>query len=659
MPCRPGTKIPLTTNGLKDASSDEFQIELWWGDNPTANVAIVTDGLLIVDRDTDHETGAKNRWLSNDPCLMDLFAGPVATTPRGGDHAWFRQPIGKTFRNTASKLAPGVDTRASGGYVLVYPSIVDGKPYQWLETNQLDCSPENLPTPPQWLLDLLEDKPKATATPSTPSAIAEGGRNDQLARYAGYLRRGGSDEGEILAALQARNASKCNPPLPDDEVRQIARKIARYEPDQIQELIIEGVDDPPEEASKDPGPFPARLLDVPGFITQVMRFNLAGAIRPQPELALAGALALLAAITGRKVAGETRLRTNLYVIGLCETGGGKDRSLQTNKELLMAAEMARFIPMEDLASGAALVNAMKHQPAILLQIDEIGKFLRATKDAGTNPHLAEVVTILMKFFSCAGSFYSGKGYADTDKKHQIVNPHCCLYGVSVPQSVLESISVENMTDGFLSRLMIFEASNNNPHAIRYPQFDEPGQDLIDELLWWDAYQPGTGNLSGINTPQPRIIFDGPGVNDLFFEAEEWYRGQRESGDPAASLWTRAAEKARKLALLYQLSADRESCELTPDAARWGLDVVLHLTQRMIFTARDWVSDSKVGADKNKIVRQLRERGPQSISQLMRGKLQHLKSRDIQDAINDLFVAGLVTQGTATIRGKDVVQYSVT
>jgi hypothetical protein len=61
-----------------------------------------------------------------------------------------------------------------------------------------------------------------------PTEIAEGRRNDQLTRYAGRLRRGGSDESAILAALLGVNASRCLPPLELRELRAIARSVSRY-----------------------------------------------------------------------------------------------------------------------------------------------------------------------------------------------------------------------------------------------------------------------------------------------------------------------------------------------------------------------------------------------------------------------------------------------
>ncbi len=62
-------------------------------------------------------------------------------------------------------------------------------------------------------------------------AVAEGGRNNTLARLAGAMRRRGLSADAIFAALQKENTVRCQPPLDDEEVRCIADSIGRYEPD--------------------------------------------------------------------------------------------------------------------------------------------------------------------------------------------------------------------------------------------------------------------------------------------------------------------------------------------------------------------------------------------------------------------------------------------
>jgi hypothetical protein len=41
-PCIPGEKVPATSHGVKDATTDAAQIRAWWARNPGRNVAIAT-----------------------------------------------------------------------------------------------------------------------------------------------------------------------------------------------------------------------------------------------------------------------------------------------------------------------------------------------------------------------------------------------------------------------------------------------------------------------------------------------------------------------------------------------------------------------------------------------------------------------------------------
>jgi len=235
-PCIPGTKTPLTRNGFKDATTDLDLVESWWQKYPNANIATPTEHLLVIDVD-----GANNPWLAGDEKQWDLSRASIARTPRGGFHHYFKQPQGKAWRNTTSRLAPHVDTRANGGYVLLPPSFVNGSPYIWQPECELTDPPARLLDPPAWLIELLDSisEEKLTAHSTAGNEIPIRQRNMSLARLAGVMRRAGMTEPEIRAALLQTNTDRCAPPLETREVEKIASSIARYEPDQVTVAFVE------------------------------------------------------------------------------------------------------------------------------------------------------------------------------------------------------------------------------------------------------------------------------------------------------------------------------------------------------------------------------------------------------------------------------------
>jgi len=227
-PCRPNAKTPLTPRGFKDATLDKKQIETWWRARPDANVAIRTDGMLVVDVD-----GPADIWLpSTDGRWRDLDGVPCSQTPRGGRHFFFRRPSGKAWRNSQGKLAHGVDTRTDGGYVVVPPSKCKLGCYRWSNNLMLQVPPEGLPEPPPWLVDQLDALTNKTRIrmPSGVGAIAEGQRNATMTSIAGTMRRRGMGYHGIVSALHRENVDRCQPPLPYWEVDQIAASVSRYEP---------------------------------------------------------------------------------------------------------------------------------------------------------------------------------------------------------------------------------------------------------------------------------------------------------------------------------------------------------------------------------------------------------------------------------------------
>jgi hypothetical protein len=72
----------------------------------------------------------------------------MAESPSGSLHRYFKHPGEIKIKNSASELAPGVDTRGDGGMVVAPPTRRADGQYRWL--NDLAFA-----DPPPWLLAAL------------------------------------------------------------------------------------------------------------------------------------------------------------------------------------------------------------------------------------------------------------------------------------------------------------------------------------------------------------------------------------------------------------------------------------------------------------------------------------------------------------------------
>jgi hypothetical protein len=170
-PLAPRDKVPLIAGGrgCHDATTDESQIRAWWSACPDANIAVATgNGLLVVDLDGD------DGCISLGVLCAEYGALPVtrcvSTGRVGGFHFWLRA-TGPAVRNSTGKrngLAPGIDTRGAGGYVVAPPSVhPSGLAYKSSPTAPIADAPA-------WLLALLTPKVvERTGAPIPPTISDE------------------------------------------------------------------------------------------------------------------------------------------------------------------------------------------------------------------------------------------------------------------------------------------------------------------------------------------------------------------------------------------------------------------------------------------------------------------------------------------------------
>ncbi len=155
-PCRADNKRPATPRGHKDASRDPEIVATMFRDRPLCLIGVPTGDVNSFDvLDIDPRNGG-DTWLAAHRHKLPVTR--THHTRSGGRHFFFQHAAGMFCRE--GRPAPGVDVRASGGYVIWWPAA--GFPVE----------NESVAPWPAWLLEILIPPPppprKPYAAPTLP-----------------------------------------------------------------------------------------------------------------------------------------------------------------------------------------------------------------------------------------------------------------------------------------------------------------------------------------------------------------------------------------------------------------------------------------------------------------------------------------------------------
>ena len=408
----------------------------------------------------------------------------------------------------------------------------------------------------------------------------------------------------------------------------------------------------PDSATRhvNPGPLDPALLRVPGFISDVMAYDLATAPYPNRVLAFAGAVTLTAFLTSRKFRDSSNVMTNLYLIALANSGSGKEHPRKVNQSIAYAAGLADRIG-DSFASGEGIEDAMMYHRAMLFQPDELdGVFSSITRAQDGRNEM--IMNVLLKMYSASGSIYTARAKAynsrsgsPTMRSAVCDRPCLSLFGTAVPKYLYESLNGRMLENGFFARTLIIEADARGRG--QEAEYAEPPATVVETAKYWGDLLPGPGNLADEH-PDPAVVPFAPGVREMYqqyrAEADDQYAQNEDRHDlPAMAMWNRAFEKARKLALLYALSGSPESPVITPDAARWGWDLATYQTRRQLYMAERYVADNPFHQACLRLLRKLQDCGGRVPRRDML-RLLHVKVADLEQ-----FEEYLVSTGQMEVR----------
>jgi len=585
-------KIPLISNWNNEATTDPDVINMWWMKNPDALVAIHAKGLLVVDVDKNHVDAVDgNKWYRelDEDQMLTIGNAMQVDTPRGGHHLYFQCD---NRYLTTSELYEGVDTKTVDGYIMAPGNSGYTIP------SGVFLSYDELAPAPEWLTDKLDrivDKAETSKRRNvftTGEVIGKGCRNDAITSFAGNMRRYGATLPEIHAAISVFNDNRCDPPLTGREITNIASSIAKYEPDQTAEMLVQGVNDVDLDIAKrrriEPV-VPVELLNPGGFIGDLIDYNAECAPYPNQVIAFCGAISLLSTLLGRKVSDESDIRPNLYVLALANSGAGKDHPRKVNKMIAHKLGIDNWLA-EDFASGEGVQDALLDEPVMMYQTDEIDKLLRSMNGTESS-RFENIMGTFLTLFSSSNTIYTLRKLANSNKREQkgniVEEPHVGIFGTAIPNLYYESLSTRMLTNGFFSRMLILDSGKRGDGQI-------PKKKKIPKRVMEAAEY--LRDLSREDNETFQVVYTSDAIDvieEFRKESERQYKkGEATANDVSCTVWSRAVEQARKLALIHAFSDDYRTETIGAESVIWATALMTAIIKRMLYMAEMYSSDSE-------------------------------------------------------------------
>lgn len=326
-----------------------------------------------------------------------------------------------------------------------------------------------------------------------------------------------------------------------------------------------------------PGTVTPRPISFPkGLVGEVAEYILRQAIRPVPEVALAGALGFMAGLCGRayNVSGTG---LNQYLLVLAKTGCGKEGAMTGIERLI--SSIRPHIPMVDqfvgpaaFASGQALIKTLDQHPSFVSVLGEFGLTLQQLSDPRANGATIMLKKVLLDLYNKSGqhNVLRSSVYSDSDKNTKVIQaPAITLLGESTPEAFFDGVSASHIAEGLIPRFTILEYTGNRPE--RNGNGDTtPDADLVKALCRL-VTQSLTMQANRTCCEVP-IDKKAQVILDEFDRVADRHINSNQS-DVEAQLWNRAHLKALKLAALIAVGHDCHNPIINTETAAWAVHFI--------------------------------------------------------------------------------------
>jgi hypothetical protein len=297
-----------------------------------------------------------------------------------------------------------------------------------------------------------------------------------------------------------------------------------------------------------------------GLLGDIAHFIYHCAYKPNQEVALAGAIALLAGIAGRQYNTSTSTGLNQYVILLAETSRGKEGAARgigklrrAIKDIDLTFNIDQFIGPSAIASSPALKKRLANvSECFYAQMGEIGKTLQKMTARNANPNDTELMGTLMDLYMKSGKYDSLKESAYSTKGEnipEIHSPCVSIIGDSTPGDFYKAMTLSDFASGLIPRFTIIEhvgkiPPSNNRKVIPSPELVKRLMKFIGTVI--KLQQAGHKVIEVEMSPEAQAFADK-------FESDYERKIEQHPG-PLAQLWSRSHLRLLRLSSLVAVGA---------------------------------------------------------------------------------------------------------
>lgn len=381
---------------------------------------------------------------------------------------------------------------------------------------------------------------------------------------------------DYLKWMINRSFDKMLPPIDMEGFKIDVEKVAASSNGKTTAFEAVNVGSSPTAASKSK----FALKPPPGLLGEIASFIYQASPRPVPEIALAGAIGLMAGIAGRAY-NVSATGLNQYVLLLANTGSGKEAIAGGISKLMAIVKQQvptapGFIGPGEISSGQALFKYIATNSQCFVSV--LGEFgLRMLQLSNQNANGAEVSLrrMLLDFYNKSGfkDVAQPSIYADKDKNVVgIASPAFSICGESTPDRFYDNLNEDMISEGLLPRFLLIEYTGPRVPHNKDHEFAQPTFSLIEKLTTLAA------NAETISHANPRRIINVKFTKDAQQISESYDRYcdkqiNTTSKDVVRHLWNRGHIKVLKLSAVVAVGINMFDPVIETEHINWAIDLV--------------------------------------------------------------------------------------